>query len=209
VVPYLYSDEDLVALLRQTETLQTPLRAATMHTFVGLLAVTGIRLSEALAADDGDFDVEAGVLLVRHGKFGKQRLLPLHPRTVEALTAYRTIRDEWFPIPVSPALLVSQAGTRLLVSDVELTFARLVHRAGLVPRSPSCRPRIHDLRHAFAVRTLIEWYRDASDIHARMPLLSTYLGHVSPKNTFWYLDAAPELMAEAARRLQPPSQEQS
>jgi integrase/recombinase XerD len=205
-VPYLYSDEDLVALLRQTETLQTPLRAATMRTLVGLLAVTGIRLSEALAVDDGDFDVDAGVLLVRHGKFGKQRLLPLHLSTVEALTAYRTVRDGWFPIPVSPALLVSQAGTRLLVSNVELTFARLVHRVGLTPRTPSCRPRIHDLRHAFAVRTLLEWYRDGGDIDARMPLLSTYLGHVSPKNTYWYLDAAPELMAEAARRLQPPSQ---
>jgi integrase len=208
-VPYLYSGDDLVALLRQTETLQTPLRAATMRTFVGLLAVTGIRLSEALAVDDGDFDAGAGVLLVRHGKFGKQRLLPLHPSTVEALTAYRTIRDERFPLPVSPALLVSQAGTRLLISDVELTFARLVHRTGLVPRSSSCRPRIHDLRHAFAVRTLLEWYRDGGDIDARMPLLSTYLGHVSPKNTYWYLDSAPELMAEAARRLQPPSREQS
>jgi integrase/recombinase XerD len=209
VVPYLYSDEDLVALLRQTETLMTPLRTATMRTLVGLLAVTGVRLSEALTVDDGDFDVDAGVLLVRHGKFGKQRLLPLHPSTVEALTAYRTVRDGWFPIPVSPALLVSQAGTRLLVSNVELTFARLVHRVGLTPRTPSCRPRIHDLRHAFAVRTLLEWYRDGGDIDARMPLLSTYLGHVSPKNTYWYLDSAPELMAEAARRLQPPTQEQS
>jgi integrase/recombinase XerD len=208
-VPYIYSDEDLAALLRQTETLQTPLRAATMRTLIGLFAVTGIRLSEALAADDADFDVDAGVLLVRHGKFGKQRLLPLHPSTVEALTAYRTIRDEWFPIPVSPALLVSQAGTRLFVSGVELTFTRLARRVGLTPRTPACRPRIHDLRHTFAVRTLLGWYRDGGDIDARMPLLSTYLGHVSPKNTYWYLDAAPELMAEAARRLQPPSQEQS
>jgi integrase len=97
-----------------------------------------------------DLDVDAGMLLVRHGKFGKQRLLPLHPSAVEALTAYRTIRDGYFPIPVSPALLVSQAGTRLLVSDVELTFARLVHRAGLTPQSPSWRPRIHDLRSARA-----------------------------------------------------------
>ncbi len=180
-VPYLYSDEDLAALLRQTETLQTTLRAATMRALIGLFAVTGIRLSEALAADDADFDVDAGVLLVRHGKFGKQRLLPLHPSTVEALTASRTIRDEWFPIPVSPALLVSQAGTRLFVSGVELTFTRLARRVGLTPRTPACRPRIHDLRHTFAVRTLLGWYRDGGDIDARMPLLSTYLGHVSPQ----------------------------
>jgi integrase len=127
-VPYLYSDEDLVALLRQTEALQTFLR--TRDDGHLRRAARGDRavLSEALAVDD--LDVDAGMLLVRHGKFGKQRLLPLHPSAVEALTAYRTIRDGYFPIPVSPALLVSQAGTRLLVSDVELTFARLVHRAG-------------------------------------------------------------------------------
>jgi integrase len=124
-VPYLYSDEDLAALLREAETLKTPLRTATMRTLIGLLAVTGIRLGEALAIDDVDFDVDAGVLLVRHGKFGKQRLLPLHPSTVAALTAYRAVRDAWFPTPVSPALLVSQAGSRLLIFNVGQTFARL------------------------------------------------------------------------------------
>jgi integrase len=97
--------------------------------------------------------------------------------------------------------LVSQAGTRLLSFNVGQTFARLARRAGLTARSPSCRPRPHDLRHTFAVRTLLGWYRDGGDIDARMPLLSTYLGHVSPKNTYWYIDAAPDLMAEAARRL--------
>lgn len=201
-VPYLYSDEDLAALFREAETLKTPLRTATMRTLIGLLAVTGIRLGEALAADDDDVDADGGVLLVRHGKFGKSRLLPLHPSTVTALSAYRAVRDACFPTPVSPALLVSQAGTRLFNFNVGQTFARLARRAGLAPRSPSCRPRPHDLRHTFAVRTLLGWYRDGGDIDARLPLLSTYLGHVSPKNTYWYLDAAPELMAEAARRLQ-------
>jgi integrase/recombinase XerD len=202
-VPYLYSDADLAALFRQAETLKTPLRTATMRTLIGLLAVTGMRLGEALAVDDDDFDADGGVLLVRHGKFGKSRLLPLHPSTATAVSAYRTVRDAAFPAPVSPALLVSQAGTRLLTYNVGQTFARLARRAGLAPRSPSCRPRPHDLRHTFAVRTLLGWYRDGEDIDARLPLLSTYLGHVSPKNTYWYLDAAPELMAEAARRLQP------
>jgi integrase len=200
-VPYLYSDVDLAALLRQAETLKTPLRTATIRTLIGLLAVTGMRLGEALAVDDEDFDANAGLLLVRHGKFGKQRLLPLHPSTVAALTAYCTIRNAWFPTPLSPALLVSQAGTRLLVFNVGQTFARLTRRAGLAPKSPSCRPRPHDLRHTFAVRTLLGWYRDGQDIDAQMPLLSTYLGHVSPANTYWYLDSAPELMAEAAHRL--------
>jgi integrase len=146
-VPYLYADEDLAALLQQTQSLRTPLRTATMRTLIGLLAVTGIRLGEALAVDDSDFDTDAGVLLVRHGKFGKSRLLPLHPSTAAALTGYRVVRDAWFPTPVSPALLVSQAGTRLLTFNVGQTFARLARRAGLAPRSPSCRPRPHDLRH--------------------------------------------------------------
>lgn len=202
-VPYLYSDDDLAALFQQAQTLKTPLRAATMRTLIGLLAVTGLRLGEALSVDDEDFDAAAGVLLVRHGKFGKQRLLPLHSSTVCALTAYRATRDASLPTPVSPALLVSQAGTRLHIANVGVTFARLARRAGLTPRSPSCRPRPHDLRHTFAIRTLLRWYRDGGNIDARLPLLSTYLGHVSPHNTYWYLDAAPELMAEAARRLQP------
>jgi integrase len=201
-VPYLYCGADLAALLREAGTLKTPLRTATLRTLIGLLAVTGVRLGEALAADDDDVDADGGVLLVRHGKFGKSRLLPLHPSSFAALTAYRDLRDAYFPTPVSPALLVSQAGTRLLAFNVGQTFARLARQAGLTPKSPSCRPRPHDLRHSFAVRTLLGWYRDGGDIDARLPLLSTYLGHVSPKNTYWYLDAAPELMAEAARRLQ-------
>jgi integrase len=201
-VPFLYSDADLAALFREAESLKTPLRTATMRTLIGLLAVSGLRLGEALAIDDDDLDTDTGVLLVRHGKFGKQRLLPLHPSTVDALTTYRDLRDAWFPTAVSPAFLVSQTGTRLLAFNVGQTFARMARRAGLAPRSPSCRPRPHDLRHTFAVRTLLGWYRDGGDIDARMPLLSTYLGHVSPKNTYWYLDAAPELMAEAAHRLQ-------
>lgn len=208
-VPYLYCDAELAALLREAGTLKTPLRTTTLRTLIGLLAVTGMRLGEALAADDDDLDTDDGVLLVRHAKFGKSRLLPLHPSTLAALTAYRAVRDAWFPTPAGPALLVSQAGTRLLAFNVGQTFARLARQAGLTPKSPACRPRPHDLRHSFAVRTLLDWYRDGCDIDARLPLLSTYLGHVSPKNTYWYLDAAPELMAEAAHRLQTVSRPRS
>ena len=121
---------------------------------------------------------------------------------VTALVAYRRLRDHEFPFPVTEALLVSTAGTRLLNYNVGQTFAKLTRQAGLTARSPSCRPRPHDLRHTFAVRTLLEWYRDGGDVAARLPLLSTYLGHVAPTNTYWYLQAAPELMAEAARRLE-------
>lgn len=200
-VPYLYSEADIAALFTQADRLRTPLRTATMRTLIGLLAATGMRIGEVIALDDADIDTAGGLLIVRHAKAGKTRQVPLHPSTITAIGAYRHIRDHVFVHPVSEALLVSEAGTRLFNYNVGQTFAKLVRRAALTGRSPSCRPRPHDLRHTFAVRTLLDWYRDGGDIAARLPLLSTYLGHVSPANTYWYLQAAPELMAEAARRL--------
>ncbi|MCU1684506.1 MAG: integrase [Amycolatopsis sp.] len=201
-VPYLYSDTDIAALLAQAERLRTPLRTSTMQTLISLLAVTGMRIGEVLALDDNDFDISGGLILVHHAKLGKSRQIPLHQSTMTALVTYQGLRDHAFPSPVSEALLVSTAGTRLLNYNVGQTFAKLVRQAGLSARSRSCRPRPHDLRHSFAVRTLLECYRDGGDVAALLPLLSTYLGHVSPANTYWYLQAAPELMAEAARRLE-------
>jgi integrase len=200
-VPYLYSAADIAALMAQATALRTPLRPATIQTLIGLLAVTGMRIGEAIALDDSDFDPGQGMLLVRHAKLGKHRLLPLHPTTVTAVQDYRRLRSQVFPRPVSEALLVSSAGTRLLYYNVSLTFTRLARRAGLAGRPGGSRPRPHDLRHSFAVATLLDWCRDGGDIAARMPLLSAYLGHADPAGTYWYLHAAPELMAEAARRL--------
>jgi integrase len=163
-----------------------------------------MRIGEALALDDDDFDPGHGMLIVRHAKLGKHRLLPLHPTTVTALQAYRQLRDRRFPRPASPALLVSSAGTRLLYCNVGQTFARLARQASLPGRAGNCRPRPHDLRHSYAVATLLDWCRDGGDVASRMPLLSAYLGHTSPEHTYWYLSASPELLAEAARRLAPP-----
>ena len=177
-VPYLYSAADIAALLAQAERLRTPLRTATIQTLIGLLAVTGMRAGEALGLDDGDFDAGQGTLLVRHAKFGKQRLLPLHPTTVTALQSYRRIRDQVFPRPCSDALLVSSTGARLRYVNVSQTFVTLARRAGLAARPGGGRPRPHDLRHSFAVATLLDWYRDGGDVAARLPLLSAYLGHV-------------------------------
>ncbi len=202
-VPYLYSGTDIAALLAQADRLNTPLRRATIKTLIGLMAVTGMRGGETVALDDEDFDPGRGLLLVRHAKLGKHRLLPLHPTTVAALQDYRRLRDQQFTRPVSEALLVSSAGTRLLYYNVGQTFAKLARRAGLATRSGGCRPRPHDLRHSFAVATLLDWCRDSADIAPRMPLLSAYLGHADPARTYWYLHAAPELLAEAARRLGP------
>jgi integrase/recombinase XerD len=202
-VPYLYSPADITALLAQADQLKTPLRRATITTLISLMAVTGMRGGEVVALDDKDFDTSRGLLLVRHAKLGRHRLLPLHHTTAAALLAYRQLRDQHFPRPLSEALLVSDAGTRLLYYNVGQTFAKLARRAGLTARCGNCRPRPHDLRHSFAVATLLDWCRDGGDIAARMPLLSAYLGHTAPAHTYWYLQAAPELLAEATRRLSP------
>lgn len=200
--PYLYSDEDVAALMMAAATLRTPHRVATYRTLIGLLVVTGMRIGEAIGLDRADFDSVNGLLIVRNAKFGKSRELPLHPSAVEAVCSYLQRADRPPPAARTPALLVSTRGTRLLLGHVESTFHQLVCQAGLKPRSPSCRPRLHDHRHSFAVRTVLDGYRDGGDPGARLPLLSTYMGHVEPRDTYWYLSAAPELLALAASRLE-------
>jgi integrase/recombinase XerD len=200
--PYLYSDEELTRLLASARTLRTSHRVATYRTLIGLLAVTGMRVSEALALHRGDIDVEEGVLTIRDTKFGKSRELPVHTSTVTALCRYLQRTDRPRAAADTPAVFVSLAGTRLRYCNVHWTFHRLVRRAGLTPRSATCRPRIHDLRHRFAVRTLLEAYRSGEDPQARLQRLSTYLGHVDPVHTYWYLSAAPELLQLASERLQ-------
>jgi integrase len=201
--PYLYSDGDIAALVAATATLRFPLRAATYQTLIGLLAVTGLRIGEALRLDRGDIDWDHGLLLVRDTKFGKSRMIPLHETTVQALHDYLHLRDRLHPAPRGrPAVFISTTGSRLLYDSVHRTFRRLVRNAGLTARSASCRPRLHDLRHTFAVRTLLDAYRSGDDVHVRLTLLSTYLGHVDPGATYWYLSSSPELLALAAQRLE-------
>jgi len=200
--PHLYSDEDIAALIAAAGSLHTPHRVATYQTLIALLAVTGMRIGEAIGLDGGDFDPINGLLTIRNGKFGKSRELPLHPSTVAALGAYLGRDDRPHQAPRSPALFISTAGTRLLYVNVQATFHKLVRQAGLTPRSAACRPRLHDIRHAFAVRTILDGYRDDGDPGARLALLSTYLGHVDPGKTYWYLSAAPELLQLAGERLE-------
>lgn len=201
-VPYLYSDDDIAALMVTAETLRFPLRVLTFKTLIPLLAVTGMRVGEAIRLDRNDLDLGQGVLTVRLSKFGKTRELPLHGSTVDALRSYLRRRSQLHPKPKAPSLFISLAGSRLIYCNVQWTFQRLIHEAGLKPRSGACRPRLHDLRHSFAVRTLIDAYRADADVAARLPLLSTYLGHVHPARTYWYLSAAPELLALAGQRLE-------
>ena len=200
--PYPYTDTDIAALMAAAATIAHPLRAATYQTLVGLLAVTGMRVGEAINLDRADLDPAGAVLTICHTKFDKSRELPLHPSTIDALAAYARVRDRACPHPSTPALLVSIVGTRLIYKNVHQTWLDLVRQAGLRPRSPRCRPRIHDLRHRFAITTLLGWYQGGADIPARLPQLSTYLGHVDPSATYWYLRGAPQLLALAAQRLE-------
>jgi integrase/recombinase XerD len=198
-VPYLYSNAEVSALMAATVSLRPVLHAATLKTLIGLLAATGMRLGEAIRLDRADLDTD-GALTIRDSKFAKSRRVPLHPSTLAALACYGQLRDQHFPQPKTPSLLVSTAGTRLISQGVHYVFARLVRQAGLAPRSPECRPRLHDFRHSLAVSTLLGWYRDDLDVQALLPVLSTFLGHSKPANTYWYLSAVPELLALAAER---------
>jgi integrase len=200
--PYLYSEADVTALIATCSTLRDPLRQATFVTLIGLLAVSGLRVGEAIALDRDDVDLRAGRLTVRHGKFDKARELALHPSTVQALRAYQRMRNRLAPTTGTAAWFVSLAGTRLLYCNVHHAFHRLVKLAGLMPRSASCRPRIHDLRHSFAVHAMLDAYATGQDGQVRLTLLSTWLGHVHPGSTYWYLSASPELMAVAGQRLE-------
>jgi integrase/recombinase XerD len=203
-VPYLFTEAEIAALLgAAAATLRSPLRAATYRTLIGLLAVTGMRGCEARGLDRDDVDLDAGLLTIRQTKFNQSRQLPLHASTVAALRGYTHVRDALCPDPKTPAFFLSLAGTRLVRSNMSTTFRALVGHVGLKPRDGSGPPRLHALRHTFAVSTLLAWYRDGQNVAARIPLLSAYLGHAKPASTYWYLQAAPELLAAAAARLEP------
>lgn len=195
--PHIYSAAEISALLRQASCLPHSLQAATYTTLLGLLASTGMRVGEAIALNLHDVDWHRMLLTVHTGKFNKSREVPLHHTTLAALRVYARRRGRE-PCKV-PSFFVSRVGTRLLEQNVWCVFSRLRERAGLSSRSGRS-PRIHDLRHTFAVKTLQRWYGEGVDVECRLPWLSTYLGHVSPSTTYWYLTATPELLALASER---------
>jgi integrase len=203
--PHIFSDEEIERLLRKTQQLPSPkgLRAHTFTTLFGLLMVTGMRVSEALGLEKPDIDFDHGILHIRCGKFGKSRYVPIHPSTVEALKKYAQARDHLFPSPLTLAFFLSERGTRITNGMTEYTFAKLSQQIGLrlQAKHHGRGPRLHDMRHRFAVRTLIDWYRAGLDAERELPKLATYLGHVHVKNTYWYLEAVPELMQLAIDRL--------
>jgi integrase/recombinase XerD len=202
VAPYLYSPAEIGALMAAARALSPWLRAATFETIIGLLAVTGLRPGEALGLDRADVDLTDGALHVRAAKQNKHREVPLHDTTTIALRDYCRLRDRHLPACSSPAFFVSPQGSRLPAGAFNATFAKLVRQVGLDGKGERVRPRAHDFRHSFAVRTLIGWYQAGADIDAKLPLLSTYLGHVDPASSYWYLQASPELLALARDRLE-------
>jgi integrase len=201
--PYFYSEAEIDALLAAALSLPPTdrLRRWTYHHLFGLIGVTGMRLSEAIGLQRGDVDLEQGVLTVRKTKFGKSRLLPLHPTTRAALRSYAERRDSHLGLRCGPHFFVAERGGRLLKQYVHRVFWRLSREIGLRRPSESSGPRVHDLRHSFAIRTLLDWYREGRDVDRSLPALSTYLGHTSVQDTYWYLSACPDLMQEAVRRL--------
>jgi integrase len=202
VAPYLYSPAEIKALMAAARALSPRVRAATFETLIGLLAVSGLRRGEALALDRADVDLDDGALHVRAAKQSGQREVPLHDSTTRALREYSHLRDRYLPGTRSPAFFVSPQGPRLTGGAFNATFQKLIRQVGLEGQGERARPRAHDLRHSFAVRTLIDWYRNNEDVDAQLPLLSTFLGHVDPASSYWYLQASPELLALARERLE-------
>jgi len=197
--PYLFSRQDICRLLAEARRLRHPMRAASYEALFGLLAVSGMRVGEAIALERADVDLDAGLITIRKAKSDRGRLVPVHPTAIEALRRYASERDRLCPTPRSRAFFLSSAGTPVLAVSLRATFREITTRIGI--RTHKVQPRIHDLRHRFAVQTLIDWYRSGVNINEHIATLSTYLGHVSPADTYWYLSASPELMALAADRL--------
>ncbi len=210
-IPYLYSEAEVRALLGAARDLPSRcgLRGDGYAVLLGLLAVTGLRISEALALDRKDVDLFAGIVTVRTGKFGKARLIPVHASTRKALKAYAGRRDLIISHPASGAFFLSERATRLTYANVRWTFEKLSRQVGLRQAGDRRGPRIHDLRHRFAVETLLNWYRQDLDAERHLHELATYLGHVSVANTYWYLQAVPELLELAVRRLESRSEREA
>lgn len=211
--PYIYTDEEIEQLMAEASRLPSPtgLRALTYATLFGLLAATGLRPGEAIALEVADVDLLGGVLAVRKTKFGKSRFVPVHDSTRAALADYSEQRDRICRRRLTKAFFISERGTQLYHEIAAYTFAKVSRAIGL--RAPTsgrrkgCGPRLMDLRHRFATRKLIDWYRAGLDVEREMPKLATYLGHVHVRHTYWYIEAVPELLQLATERFSEQRQE--
>lgn len=199
--PHIYTVDEIAKLLLAARSLRPALHAATHETLIGLLAVTGMRVGEAISLNIADVGLDEQLVYVRNGKFGKQRVIPVHSTTAAKLADYIRHRTARWPTGDQAPLFVSNTGNRLPYTSAHDVFARLVDHAG-INTTTGHRARLHDFRHRFAVETLLGWYRAGDDVAALLSVLSTFLGHVKPSNTYWYLTATPELFGLVADRLQ-------
>jgi integrase len=202
--PHIYSPAEVSSLLGAARRLG-PARGLRSHTYVtlfGLLACTGLRISEALALERRDVDLSMGILTIRHAKFGKSRQLPIHASTRDALSAYARRRDRYHPGPRAPAFFLTEHATSQKYWRTLMTFTELRRGLGWLPGHTGRLPRIHDLRHTFAVRCLLRWQRDGVEIDQKVLSLSTYLGHAKVSDTYWYLSAVPELLDLVSARFE-------
>ena len=198
--PFIYTDAQLGALLDTADQLRPRFRAVTFRALLSLQAATGIRTGEAIGLNVNDVELDQQTLTVT-GKYGKTRMLPLHPTVADGLTNYLATRRGLLPAAHCPALFISSRGTRLGPGSIHPTFRALADQAGLTAASTASRPRLHDMRHTFAVNTMLEAYRSGADPAATLPLLATWLGHADPGDTYWYLTGTAEVMAAATERL--------
>ena len=205
--PHIFTDAEIGCLMAAAGRLRssTGLRPLTYTTLIGLLASTGLRPGEALALDKSDVDLENGILSIRQTKFGKSRFVPLDSSTRAALQRYAEQRDTLCLRPRSSAFLLAERGMRVQGSAARRTFAAISSAIGLRPprvgRHVGRGPRLQDFRHSFTTQRLVEWYRAGLDVERELPKLSTYLGHVEIGLTYWYIEAVPELLALATKRL--------
>lgn len=208
--PFIFSQRQISDIVREAAKLKSHrgLRSVTFSTMFGLLGVAGLRISEAVALDRTDVDLQTGLLTIRDTKFGKTRMVPISESSVAALKRYARSRDQALPVLTSPAFFISDGGRRVTGWATRYNFALVSRTIGLRKAAGGYRhghgPRVHDLRHSFAVRTMIDWYRTGVDVEREMPKLSAYLGHAHINDTYWYIEAVPELLQLATERLTRP-----
>ncbi len=203
LTPHIYTDEEVRKLLAAAAALPSKeeLRPVTYSTLFGLIASTGLRISEALNLRRTDVDLDHGLLMIRNTKYRKSRIVPLHPTVVRALGHYVVLRDRHWPVALSDHFFIVH-GSRMKISTVEDIFGSLRLQLGWVARGDHPAPRIHDLRHSFICRRVLLWYQQGVDVDNAMVMLSTYVGHAKVTDTYWYLTGIPELMAIAAQRFE-------
>ena len=198
--PHIYSDEEISRLMAEAARLKSSngMKALTLETLIGLLAATGLRPGEAAALERSDVNLEAQLLTIRESKFGKSRLVPIHPSTVEALRRYALERGRIFRHTGGSFFFLSERGTALDLGTVRRWLCKISRACGLRPKAKGHQcgrgPRLQDLRHTFATRRLVEWYKAGCNVAVQMPKLATYLGHSSVGCTYWYIEAVPELL---------------